>query len=75
VYRHETGLFHFLEYLARYAPPEGHAMGAVGAMDAAVDDATTITVWLGRGLTLIPAPYGEGGRLIRITAMERGIPR
>jgi uncharacterized protein (DUF58 family) len=31
VYRGETGLLHFLEYLARYAPPENEATGPVGA--------------------------------------------
>ena len=68
VYRGEVGLFDFLEYLARYVPPEGEATMPGGAADVAPDEAPTITVWLGRGLALVPGAQGEGGRLLRIAA-------
>ena len=76
VYRGETELLHFLEYLARYAPPESEVMvPPVGATGVGLDEATTITVWLGRGLALVPGPHGEGGRLLRIAAGAQDLPR
>jgi hypothetical protein len=75
VYRGEAGLLHFLEYLARYAPPEGEATGPVGAAGVVFDEPTTITVWLGRGLALVPGPHGEGGRLLKIAAAVQDLPR
>jgi hypothetical protein len=75
VYRGEAELLHFLEYLARYAPPEGEATGPIDATDVGLDEATTITVWLGRGLALVPGPHGEGGRLLRIAAGAQDLPR
>jgi len=75
VYRGETGLFRLLEYLARYDPPEGGPTMQVGDTAAALDEAATITVWLGRGLALLPGPHGEGGRLLRIDAAVQDLPR
>jgi uncharacterized protein (DUF58 family) len=76
VYQGEAGLFRFLEYLARYMPPESEVMvPPVSATGVVFDEPTTITVWLGRGLALMPSPHGEGGRLLKIAAAVQDLPR
>ncbi len=74
--RGEAGLFHLLEYLARYAPPvSDEAPGPVGMGDGGPHEATTVTVWLGRGLAVIPGAQGEGGRLVRVALPPQEMPR
>ena len=75
-FRGEAGLLRLLELLARYAPPvPSDPTGRVGAGDVAPDEATTITLWLGRGLAVIPGPRGEGGRLMRVALPAGETPR
>jgi uncharacterized protein (DUF58 family) len=74
--RGEAGLFHLLEHLARYEPPDSvEAPGPVGAGDGAPHEATTVTVWLGRGLVAIPGSAGEGGRLVRVALPPQEMTR
>jgi uncharacterized protein (DUF58 family) len=66
-YRGEGGLLDILEYLARYVPPVEHkGAGTPVTSDVASEGERTVIVWLGRGLALIPGPWGEGGRLVRV---------
>ena len=75
-YRGETGLLRLLEFLARYEPPpEGAATETVETCDVASEQVATITVWLGRGLALIPGPHGEGGHLVRVAASGQEMRR
>jgi uncharacterized protein (DUF58 family) len=72
--RGEAGLYRLLEYLARYTPPStSEATGSVGAGDSSSAPETTVTVWLGCGLAVIPGPLGEGGRLMRISPQVSGM--
>ena len=65
-YRGEVGLYRLLEFLARYTPPiEGREDGTLDGRGVESGEETGITIWLGRGLAVIPGPRGEGGRLVR----------
>ncbi len=73
-YRGEDGLLRFLEYLARYAPPdEGEVAGPVAEGNGALRDSLTVTIWLGRGLAVIHGPQGKGGRFVRIAPSVQGM--
>jgi len=75
-YRGEGGLLDILEYLARYdAPVEHRGEGMPVTSDVASGGERTVTVWLGRGLAVVPGPRGESGRLVRVGPSTQGVAR
>ena len=65
-FRGEGGLLELLEYLARYEPEAGEAIGPADAGESALDGGTTVTIWLGQGIAVISGPRSEGSGLLRV---------